>query len=663
MIDTDPPAAPDATPPASQDETLARALDDHERWARSDGRDGCRAELAEAVLARCDLAGRVLAGADLTAADLREARLAGADLADAVLDGADLRGADLGDARLGGARLEGANVAGARLVRADLRQARLQGVRGLALAELRDADLSGARGLAADDLAGTDLTGVRLPEALADFRRMAHLGETIGIARPIYLFVLLVTAFTVLTVFSTPDVALFTNASSAVMPNLSTAIPAASLFWIAPTVLVFLYAYHHFYMGRIWEDIAGLPDVFPDGSPIERRAHPWLFMGLVKLRHGAGAIGFREVLVVFLMWGAVPATLLAIWWRYLPVRDGLVTAAHIVAVLFGVWGAVALFERAVSRITRSRWRVPGARRALRVLATVMVLVSVTMHALPWLLDRFGRTDPGGGLLAHPEVTGVKPKNVRWLVADLEDGDLSNAVLTERDLRYAYAHRADFAETNLKDASIAGGDYQRADFSLALLEDTDLSDANLDSTGFRNACLRRARLLRADLEDADFTGAYLGRADLELAYLGRARLKLANLQGARLVDADLSGADLRGAVFGCYAFHQHDPEREREVVCADLSRANLAGANLAGAQFLGTDLTEARNLQPAQLQRACGVDAALPPNLRRYLPDCGKDANRGIAPAALADDSPVDPEENPCWHEMRSDFDPGPATDR
>lgn len=109
-------------------------------------------------------------------------------------------------------------------------------------------------------------------------------------------------------------------------------------------------------------------------------------------------------------------------------------------------------------------------------------------------------------------------------------------------------------------------------------------------------------------------------------------------------------------------------RRAELAKAGLARCNLAGRNLAGAdltgtQSLGTDLTDDRNLTPPQLQRACDVDAALPPNLRSYLPDCGEAANRGIAPAAQADDSPVDPEENACWHEMRSDFDPGPATGR
>jgi uncharacterized protein YjbI with pentapeptide repeats len=644
-------------------EGLERVLAEHARWVETGGESGRQAQLAQSRLARLDLSGRLLRGADLAGADLRETRLCGADLADANLEEADLRGADLGDAVLTGAVLEGADVSGAVLVRADLAGARLQGIRGLALAELRDAGLEGARGLTAGDLAGADLTGVRLPTTLAGLDRMEHLAAAIGIARPLYLFVLVVTAFILLTVFSTPDVSLFTNARSAVMPNLPTAIPAASLFWIAPLILVFLYAYQHFYIARVWDGIAGLPDVLPDGSSIARSAHPWLVLELVRLRRGREAVGFREVVVIFLIWGAVPATLAAIWWRYLPLRDWPVTLVHIVVVLLAVWGGMRLFGNAVSRLLRRSWRVPHQRATLTLLAAGMLLVSVFFHALPWILDRLADEPPGDGLSAWPEAPGIKPKNVRWLIADLEDGDLESAVMERADLRYAYGHRARLQRVNLKDARLAGSDFQRADFSLGLLDDADLSDANLDSVRFRNACLRRALLRRSDLEDTDLTGAYLGAADLTLAYLGRARLSYANFQGARLTGTDFTDANLRGAVFNCFASHQHDPERDVEVRCPDFRGTNFAGADLTGAQFLGADLTGAKNLVPAQLQSACGVDVALVPNLSKYLPDCGVAANRGISPAALDDGSPIDPEENPCWHEMLSDYDPGPPTHR
>ena len=641
-------------------EDLKRLLQAHAYWLETDGQDGQRAVLSNVDLSGCDLTGCQLMKADLAGANLQKARLCSADLTGANLLGADLRDTDFSDCCLQRAVMEETDISGALFVRAQLTGARLQGVSGLASATLRDACLEGAIGLTADDLAGTNLTGVRLPSALAGFDRMGHLSGVIGIARPLYLFVLVVTAFIVMTVFSTPDVALFTNAPSAVMPNLSTSIPAASLFWIAPLILIFLYAYLHFYMARVWQDLGGLPNVLPDGTPIERGAHPWLFINLVCLRGGMQVVGFREALAIFLMWGAVPATLLAIWWRYLPLRDWPVTGAHIVIVLFAVWGALRLFAGAMTHMRRQIWRVSRQRKILWWLGIAMVAISIFCHGLPWLLDRLAPDPPEDGV-AFPEAMGVKPKNVLWLTADLEDGDLDGAAMTRRDLRYAYGHRASLVAVNLKDSTLAGSDFQRADFSRALLEDVDLSDANLDSTGFHNACLRRARLVRSDLEDADLSGAYLGRADLSYAYLGRARMQYANLQGANLAGADLTRADLRGAIFNCYASHQHDTKRAPEVRCTTFRDTNFSGADLRGAQFLGSDLSTARHLTPQQLAAACGVNVRLPPGLGDSLPDCGEDSNLGIAPGALAKGSPVNPQENPCWHEMLSDFGPGPPT--
>jgi uncharacterized protein YjbI with pentapeptide repeats len=622
------------------DSDLESILQAHAHWIASAGHEGHRAVLTAARLANCDLRGRLLQQADLT--------------------GADLRHADLTDCCLEAAALEHADLTGARLIRARLDGARLQGVRGFASAQLRDASLEGVLGLTADDIAGADLTGVRLPAALADLDRIGHLGAIAGIARPLYLFVLLVNVFILLTVFSTPDVSIFTNAPSAVMPNLSTAIPAASLFWIAPLILVVVWAYQHLYMLRFWQRLAGLPDRLPDGSPIEHSAHPWMFVDLVAARRGMPAMGLRETVLIFLMWGAVPATLLAIWWRYLPVRDWLVTTAHIGIVLITAWGALRLFGAAVSQLRGQPWRVPRERQILGLLGAAMLAFSLLRLGLPWLLDLLAK-DPPASEFAFPEVLGIKPKNVRWLTADLEDGDLSGTAMTRADLRYAYGHRANLTAVNLKDSTLAGADFQRGDFTRALLEDVDLSNANLDSAIFRNACLRRARLTRSDLEDSDFAGAYLGGADLRYAYLGRSRMQYANLQGARMNGADFSGADLRGAVFNCYVAHQHDTTRQPRVQCADLSGANFADADITGAQFIGADLRSARNLTPQQLQSACGLAARLPAALSAALPACEDNVNRGIAPGALRDNSDIHPKDNPCWHEMLSDFHAGPAT--
>jgi len=81
-------SVPDAQP-------LADVLARHKIWLESDGRDGCRANLADG-----DFSGAVLCNLDFEKADLRGADFQGADLRNANLRSADLRGADARGANL-----------------------------------------------------------------------------------------------------------------------------------------------------------------------------------------------------------------------------------------------------------------------------------------------------------------------------------------------------------------------------------------------------------------------------------------------------------------------------------------------------------------------------------------------------------------------------------
>ena len=91
-------SVPDAQP-------LADVLARHKIWLESDGRDGCRANLADgdfsgAVLCNLNFEKADLRGADFQGADLRNANLRSADLRRALFDRTDLRGADARGANL-----------------------------------------------------------------------------------------------------------------------------------------------------------------------------------------------------------------------------------------------------------------------------------------------------------------------------------------------------------------------------------------------------------------------------------------------------------------------------------------------------------------------------------------------------------------------------------
>jgi len=76
--------------------------------------------------------------------------------------------------------------------------------------------------------------------------------------------------------------------------------------------------------------------------------------------------------------------------------------------------------------------------------------------------------------------------------------------------------------------------------------TNLSDADLSDANLRGADLRGADLSDANLRGADLRGADLSDANLSYANLSGVDLSDADLSGADLSDADLSDANLRGA---------------------------------------------------------------------------------------------------------------------
>jgi hypothetical protein len=122
-------------------------------------------------------------------------------------------------------------------------------------------------------------------------------------------------------------------------------------------------------------------------------------------------------------------------------------------------------------------------------------------------------------------------------------------------------------------------------------------------GAGNVDLSRAHLSRADLSGADLSRANLTGADLRSAILSDANLSdtlllKADLRAAALLRANLSGAILSGAILSG----------------ANLSGTDLRSAILSDADLRNADLSGARNVTQAQLDKACGINTMLPPGL-------------------------------------------------
>ena len=489
-------------------EALAKILEAHRKWVESEGKEGVKADLSRANLQEADLVGANLQEANLSYANLQGANLPGG----ANLKGADFLGANLKGARLSGATLHktlllranlddanliGADLSGANLTEAQLQGARLFAVKGLAEATLQNANLEGATGLLGTEFARADVTGAKLPEGIREFKLLETVAETSKNARKIFLWMLLGCAYSWLTIATTTDARLLTNSVSSPLPIIRTEIPIAWFYWAAPFALVVVYIYLHFYLRMLWEGLAGLPAIFPDGKRLDQRAYPWLLNGLVRrhferLRKGRSLlVRLEEGTTTFLAWWSVPLTLFGFWLRHLRrhewVGTGLQVGVLVASVALGI-----MFYRSAARTLRGTdppplaWTPLGWKTFWRDRRTYQVAGTTLLGVLLSVLS-FG---------AIEGVLGVGP------------------------------YRADLVEAEL-----------------SIKPDNWTGIGDKDELNAQIAQVKKARLLGMNLRYASAEGAFLVKADLDKADLRMAGLFGANLQGADLFSANLQGADL------------------------------------------------------------------------------------------------------------------------
>ncbi len=170
-----------------------------------------------------------------------------------------------------GSYLRGIFFKGASLLSSNFREANLQ-----------DTDFSDAVGLRTESIAGADVTNSKLPEDIKNFETLDVLREAAKNARKLFLIMLLACVYSAITIATTTDVRLITNSTSSPLPIIGAEIPIVSFFLVMPLFLVGIYIYFQISMQRIWEGLAQLPAIFPDGIPLDQKVYPWLLLGLVR---------------------------------------------------------------------------------------------------------------------------------------------------------------------------------------------------------------------------------------------------------------------------------------------------------------------------------------------------------------------------------------------
>ena len=217
----------------------------------------------------------------------------------------------------------------------------------------------------------------------------------------------------------------------------------------------------------------------------------------------------------------------------------------------------------------------------------------------------------GADLSDADLRGADVSHADLSGADLADADLSGADLSGADLRGAYLNGADLRGSDLSDADLSSANAKGANLS-----DTNLSGAKLNEANLSGVNLSRANVSGADLSDANLSAADLSGAQLRRAYMNRADLsdavmKLADLNGASFIRADLSRAQLSGADF------QNVVIAYTTFADIDLSEVHhLDSAQHDGPSTIGVDtLYRSNGKIPPVFLRGCGF----PDDFITYVP--------------------------------------------
>ena len=269
--------------------------------------------LSEAHIAYSNLSGANLTGVNLSGAVLWEAKLPGVVLFHADLSEADLLLADLSEAFLMDTNLWRGDLRMANLRGADAQNAKLWGANltdaDVREANLRNADLGGTDGLQVQALARANASNATLPADVAEFDGLTVVEAASQSARKLFVSVGLACAYAALAISTE-------SAQSDILelPIIGIEISVRGFFHVVPVLLALGFGYFHLQMQRVWEEIARLPAIFPDGKSIDQKVHPWLVTGIVRAHvpyvrdEPVRFFPLQWFIVVTLAWSLVPLT-------------------------------------------------------------------------------------------------------------------------------------------------------------------------------------------------------------------------------------------------------------------------------------------------------------------------------------------------------------------
>jgi uncharacterized protein YjbI with pentapeptide repeats len=616
-------------------ERLATILESHRTWLDTGGNAGTIADLSSHDLRRLDFG-----NADLRMAIFRNADLSGADLHGLDLTGADLTHAQLSESNLRRAVLRITDLTGANLQNAQVYDADLYG------AKLHEVDLTTVQGLVQCQLSGTDLSNAQLPADAGKFVGLEHVSDISVQARNLLWATVGACSFAAVTMFVTTDGVIVAHSGSTLLPVVQINVPILAFFWLMPLILLSLYLYLHFHLQYLWDGLASLPSVFPDGVSLEEKAYPLFLVGLAHqyvpiLEKNRPPLSWLRVAAsIASAWGLVPFTIFLFWLRYLRVHEIWGTAWHIGLLTLTIWFGMATYGLTVETLRGEKHPRPCAdkrsyRRGHQLVArNRIVILSVAGVLISLCLVTVAAFHPGwigkAEAWVHQDSKDEMTSLQKWFCADLSYSVISNRPndwfrLSDADREKLVGVDGGVDGAFLAGVNLRGADGRGAFLAKATLTKAELQGANFSEADLRKSSLRGAKLWHAQLAYADLSGANLDRADLGGAKLNRAKMLNASLWKAQLNGADLYGARLQNAIL-----------QEANLEEANLGSTNLAGTKLEGAnvrcagfgeawfqetELQGVDLSQAVDFTREQLEGACGDEKTkLPPGFGT-IKDC------------------------------------------
>lgn len=605
---------------------LEAILFEHEKWLNSNGAEGTRATLENLDLTKThldrisfSLYGKNLSKAlikrvNLTGSYLESVKLSGANLQRVVFECANLNKSTVVkakcydcvfnnsfilDAELGKstfekcqfkkARLDGSDLSNSNFSQSNFEEATLLGTK-LHESNFQDANFEKVTGLLGSQLAGANVSGAKIPEDIRKFEGLARIEELSKKAGKLFILMLVGCLYSWLTIATTTDSQLLLNSKYYDLPIIQTAIPITPFFYVTPLILLGIYIWFHLYLQRLWEEMAILPAIFPDGKPLDQKVFPWLLNGFVRAYIPLLKTTLPELFVLqfiaslFLAWGLVPFILSEFWVRVLPTHDEnfILTLAFIFSITLGF----GIYFFSLARLTLNK---PNKRtRIFGISATACLLVLVILVFVSRAAVNTTTTSAWWPFYLKTDAYSLEPRqDNEWIISrNLTWSKKVNYVLLEFFQELGLRTYPKFYRENLtKPPETWPQDFEQ----ISKIEGADFRGANLRHLYAEGGFWANSLFNGADLSYGFLMGVYLGGADFSRSNLTGA-LIMSTLESAKLVGANLSNvrmggkykkADFRGANFNG-AF----------VIGADFSSTLLAGTNFQSAIFDGVNFEEA-----------------------------------------------------------------------